>query len=621
LWTTSAVVSRKPTASTAERPQLVGERVFTEVSVAGAPAVSFCVDPGAGDPVAAWFLLHDWIDEPVQRAFLALVAPEMRVLDLGCHLGTFSLPAARLGASVLAVDANSTHVELLNAAAARNGFDRLAAVQRAMSDAEAPVAFVERSIHGHVGLGDEERNGPGVAYVAPATVDGLLAERGWDGVELIKMDIEGMETVALAGMRELFASGARPQIVFECNATTLPRFGSSICELREQLAALDYELLLIDHLRPGVLVEYGPLAVQPESVCDYLALPARPPTLRRDWRIERPFSREQLMTRLLDTAAGDGGGYRAYAAAVLAHGPQWLHASDDAAAALAALHSDAEAVVREAFQPARGAALREHADAPEPRQEGRPPDVVVWARQLCVRRRSDELERSLDDDRGDRGELLLEHANLHVRSGQLVAIVSEREQTASALLRVLAGEEPPADGTVERSEQAMLLAEVGRGFEPDLTVSENIALYAAFLGCAVNEAEQRAERVAEIAGLGPEQLAFRLEQLDAAAIAGLALSVALELTTPRLLLVDRVPPIAAGSLRDWLTARTWQLRLAGGAIIQVIDEESALLGPANRVVWITGSRVACEGHPQSVFEARRRALLGLPVTTPRRGLS
>jgi FkbM family methyltransferase len=599
----------------------VGERTFTQVSVAGAPAVTFCVDPSASDPVAAWFLLHDWIDEPVQRAFLALVASDMRVLDLGCHLGTFSLPAARLGASVLAVDATAAHVELLNAAAARNGFDRLVALQRAISDADEPVAFVERSIHGHVGLGDEVRDGAGVAYVEPATVDGLLAERGWDGVDLIKMDIEGMETVALAGMRQLFASGARPQIVFECNATTLPRFGSSICELRERLAALDYELLLIDHLRPGVLVESGPLAVQPESVCDYLALPSRPASLRRDWRIERPFSREQLLTRLLDTAAGEGGGYRAYAAAVLAHGPDWLHSSDAAAPALAALHADAETVVREAFDPACGAPLREHANAPEPRAEGRPSDIVVWARGLCVRRRTDELERWLEDDRGDRGELLLEHVDLHVRSGQLVGIVSEPQQTASALLRALAGDGPPSGGAIERSEQALLLAGVGSGFEPDLTVSENIALYGAFLGCAVSEAEQRADHLAEIAGLGHEQLGVKLEELDAGAIAGLALSVALELTAPKLLLVDRLPPTSAGPLRDWLTARTWQLRLAGGAIVQVIDEEAALLGPANRVVWITGTRVACEGHPGSVFEARRRALLGLPVAMLKLGLA
>src|SRR5258708_14442232 len=94
--------------------------VFTSVSVAGAPAVEFCIDPAAGDVIAPWLLDHGWLDEPVQRAFLGLVEPGARVLDLGSHLGTFSLPAAALGAEVIAVDRSPAHVRLLPPPPARN---------------------------------------------------------------------------------------------------------------------------------------------------------------------------------------------------------------------------------------------------------------------------------------------------------------------------------------------------------------------------------------------------------------------------------------------------------------------------------------------------------------------
>jgi FkbM family methyltransferase len=592
----------------------VGERVFTELSVAGAPPVLFCVDPGAGDPVANWALLHDWIDEPVQRAFLGLIEPEMRVLDLGCHLGTFALPAAALGASVLAVDANQAHVDLLNAAAGRNGFWQLHAVHRAISDSQDPVAFVERSIHGHVGLPGEHEEAA-LVRVEPATVDGLLEERGWDGVDLVKLDIEGLESVALDGMSALHARGERPAMVLECNASTLPRFGSSICQLRERLVELGYELLLIDHLRPGVLVEAGAFSVQSECVCDYIAIPRRPPRLEQQWRIEPPFTREQTHSRLLDTAAGEGAGYRAYAADLLAHGPGWLRSFGDSVPALRALEADVEAVVREAADPAgESPAALEHALAPAPRAGGRPADMAVWAENLGVRLRVEELERPPEDDGARPNERLLEGASFHVRCGQLVGVVSDRPDAASSLLRVLAGEERHFGGELHCVGPALLLARIGDGLEAALTVAENIIAYAAFLGCAVAEAERRSTQVAAIAGVD-DRLQVRLGALDAATVAGLALVTALEFTAPQLLLLDRIPVIASEPVRSWLTARTWQLRQAGSAIVQVIAEPGSQLAPADRMLWVSQGAIVANGHPASVLEARWRAQLGLGAPT------
>ena len=353
--------------------------------MAGGPLVLFCVDPAAGDPVASWFLDHGSIDEPVQRAFSGLIEPGMHVLDLGCHLGTFSLAAAALGASVLAVDAAASHVELLNAAAVRNGFSQVHAVQRAISDSQTPVAFIERSIHGHV-LGSDDADHGQAVEVQTATVDDLLDERGWDDLDVVKMDIEGMEATALAGMRQLFARGSRPAIVFECNGSMLPRSGSSICTLRRTFVELGYELLMIDHLHPGTLVQAEADAIQPECVCDYIAVPVGTGSaLARDWRIEPPFTRGQTVSRLLDTAAMEGAGYRAYAAELLAWGPEGLRSEPGAGAVLRALALDRDGGVRAAVgaRPA-GSTASEHTLGDAPASVGPPADMRVWARGISV---------------------------------------------------------------------------------------------------------------------------------------------------------------------------------------------------------------------------------------------
>ena len=589
----------------------MGDRVFTEVSVAGAPPTLFCIDPQAGDPVAAWYLDHDWIDEPVQRAFLGLIAPGMRVIDLGSHLGTFSLPAAALGAAVLAVDADRAHVELLRAAAERNGFEQIQVHHRAISDSDTAVSFVERSIHGHVHPASSSEPPPGAVAVEPATVDGLVEQAGWDAVDVIKMDIEGMETVALRGMARLHARGWRPAMVFECNGSMLPAGGSSICELRERVVELGYELLMIDHLRPGTLVHAGAGAIQPECVCDYLAMPAGASDLASRWRIAEPFTREETITRLLDGAAGEGAGYRAYAASLLRHGPDWLRRAGAVRAALDALALDREAVVRSAC--ARNSApwpAVEHADEAEPASGPRPPDLRVWAEGLAVSEPPTGLERAPGDERAQPGAPVLEHVSLHLRRGQLVALLGDRPESTSALLAALAGIRRPSAGELACDGRAVLLARIGDGLEPALSVADNVALFGCFLGADARLASGTATRVAQLVGL-QDRLDARLDSLETGEMALLALAVAMELAEPELLLVDRLPRLPAGGGRDWLNASVARLRARGGAIVQAVWEAEELIAPPDRAVWIEDHTIVASGHSASVIDARRRESLGL----------
>src|SRR5688572_24247715 len=65
------------------------------------------------------------------------VAPDMKVLDLGCGDGTTALPAARLGADVLGVDIASNLVEAGNQRAQAEGLDNCRFQQGDASNLEA----------------------------------------------------------------------------------------------------------------------------------------------------------------------------------------------------------------------------------------------------------------------------------------------------------------------------------------------------------------------------------------------------------------------------------------------------------------------------------------------------
>ncbi len=571
---------------------------FARVTVAGGPAVEFCVDPQANDPVVPWLLEHDWIDEPVMRAFQSLVTPGARVLDLGSHLGLFSLPAAALGAEVIGVDANAQHVRLLREAARRNGFEKLEVVQAAVTDAEQPVEFVDQSIHGHIRV--PEDGDSAAVTLAGVTIEGLLARRGWDAVDVIKLDIEGAEMGALRGMRNLHAGGARPAMVFECNAAMLPLFGESICRLRKLIAEFGYELLLIDHLRPGTLIEYpSALAIQPECVCDYMAVVDRPDGLADRWALEGPFTLEQTVTRLMDTASHDGEGYRRYAAELITEGPGWLRQHPLVPAVQRALELDPSSLVRSALQArSRPGPAAEHAAEPAPGEGGPPDDIAALASGLALRARTPIPERPGEPSPE---ELVLSGVSLHVRAGQLLAVVADDPDASSALMRAFAGLEEPVLGELDVTGATTMIGGDEVGFEPGLDVAENIGVFGAFLGCDVPELSQRVRELAARAGVA-DRLELPLSEAGDETAARIALTVALECADPGLLLVDALPSLGDSEFRQWLEARIGALREEGGAVVQVIEEPGELLAAADRALSVAEGRVVACGNPDAIFE-------------------
>lgn len=579
------------------------------VSVAGSPTVQVCIDPGAGDAVAAWFLDHDWIDEPVQRAFLEAVTPGASVLDLGSHLGVFSLSASALGARVLAVDANPEHTRLLALAAEENHFGDLHVANVALADSPDTVRFVPRSIHGHVlALGEADDQ---AIDVTATTVDRLLDDLGWDHLDVIKMDIEGSEMAALRGMARLFERGCRPTMVIESNASMLAGQGSSVPALRSVLAEMGYEVLLIDHLRPGVLVETPVDSVQVESASDVLAVTSRPEGLSLRWRIEPPLTKVQVITRVLDAAASPAAGYRLHSADLLRDGPPWLHEAGAVGPALEALARDGSAEVRLGRSPGGRSAGHDYHDAAEPSSTEVVDPVVVWADHLSIRRPRSELERPLQLATPDH-EVVLHDISFHVDRGDPVGIVGADPGAGNLVLAALAGEDVLVSGALTVRGHAVALRSVGAGLEPSLSVGDNVALLGAFLGGHVPAVEARREDILGVVGLGHRADA-PLQEVGAEAVTRLALAVAFECVRADLLLIGDLPVIGDADFRAWVRARAAGLRAASTAVIQVAHDPAGLLIDPTRLLWIEGGRLRSNGHAASVAEAVRLDRLGFAV--------
>ncbi len=144
-------------------------------------------------------------------AALRQLAPEPTVIDLGAHVGLFALRTKmmRPGARVVSVEPAGDNAELWR----RNTADLYDVhLEEAAYHPTEPSLLLEAS-----GLGHSYRTrvtGGGTAVVPAVSLGELIAKHGIDGVDMIKVDIEGAEGAIVGSDDERMLARSR-QLILE----------------------------------------------------------------------------------------------------------------------------------------------------------------------------------------------------------------------------------------------------------------------------------------------------------------------------------------------------------------------------------------------------------------------
>lgn len=210
----------------------------------------------------------------LQAALADLVQPGMVAYDVGANIGYVSLLLRRgVGAAgkVYAFEALPANLERLRANLALNDLGQnVVVVPAAVVDRVRPVRFLVGP-SGGMGKADGSAGRNDVAYAEAIEVEGLsldafVFERGNPPPQVIKVDIEGGEVLALPGMARLLDE-IRPLLMLELHG---PEAAQSAWEA---LAGRGYRLC---RMAPG----YPPVATQ--AALDWKAyLLAFPPRNQR----------------------------------------------------------------------------------------------------------------------------------------------------------------------------------------------------------------------------------------------------------------------------------------------------------------------------------------------------
>ena len=217
------------------------------------------------DPVVAQFLRGEVENEDILRIAMDVTSPGDQIIDLGAHVGTFSIGAAAMGRKVLAVDASPTHIVALERSKALNRLGDLSILHAAISPEPGIVRFVEDGLFGAVDFSGEATN---AIEVQGSRLDDAIDRHVTSPVKFIKMDIEGSECVAIeTGLTMLQRD--HPIIWFESNGPTLAQGGRTVDDLRRTLEGCGYKVFRVEGAR---WIYAPPGQIQPEAWVDMMAL-------------------------------------------------------------------------------------------------------------------------------------------------------------------------------------------------------------------------------------------------------------------------------------------------------------------------------------------------------------
>lgn len=203
------------------------------------------IDLDLSDYLQRWIYCHDLFDEADYFMVGSVLRTGETFVDIGANVGMVTMIAARAvgkDGRVFAVEALPETRARLQANLLRNKLEQVQVLPYALVDENKTLDFFA-STNGNIG-------GSGLAGTAAeakrVTVEGVkmdwLVEQGLiTGCDVLKMDIEGAEMMALRGMENFFKLFPPRAVMIEVSEPLLAKFLNTPTEVKEFFSDHGYE--------------------------------------------------------------------------------------------------------------------------------------------------------------------------------------------------------------------------------------------------------------------------------------------------------------------------------------------------------------------------------------------
>ena len=200
----------------------------------------------------------------------------------------------------------------------------------------------------------------------------------------------------------------------------------------------------------------------------------------------------------------------------------------------------------------------------------------------------------------------LQDVALRVARGEAVGLIGRNGSGKTTLLRLIAGIIKPTAGRVRAEGRIGSLLELGAGFHPDFTGRENVFLNGAIQGLRRADIRERFDEIVAFAEL-EHAIDRPVRTYSSGMTMRLGFAIAAFLDAD-ILLLDEVFAVGDEAFQRKCFGRIFAFKEAGGTIVFVSHDASAVERLCERSVFLDAGRVAFDGPTREAVTRYRRVL-------------
>ena len=183
------------------------------------------------------------------KIFREQIRPGMTIVDIGANIGLYTLISGkRVGSSgkVFAFEPVQENFSFLQKNISANHLDNVIPLEMALAEEIGErIIYIAKDNKGHHSLSDDSGKNEGVK-ITTDTLDNILKRYGSPKIDLIKMDIEGAEVLALEGMRETIKNNPRIKIFTEFYPAAIRRLKRDPVEFLKSFSSMGLKICVLN---------------------------------------------------------------------------------------------------------------------------------------------------------------------------------------------------------------------------------------------------------------------------------------------------------------------------------------------------------------------------------------